>query len=178
MVNPRTQNRIRKSIQEELVKRLLIKYFKDKGFTESFDKMIFPPMMFDMPYMIPELLNSVEIVPFVEKMDPITNVVTMGWNLFVLGTNRMNLGTSTHPNLMEFRRSLMGQQGQKLPSEMKKTPKAIIEFVMDIVGRNKSAITEFPPNTRLPTVDNMLPSVGPKIGPSMSGGWYEKNRPV
>jgi hypothetical protein len=178
----KVKNNIKRAIQEEIVKRLLVKYFTEKGFKESFEAPIYPPMIYDLPYVIPELMNSVEIVPFVEQIDPITNVVTMGWNLFVLGTNRMNLGSSTHNNLMEFRRSLMGQQNNpNMPSEMRKTPKAILEFVMGIIGRNKGAILEMPPGVKMPAFTSFMPPMGanrPKIGPTMSGGWYERNRPV
>jgi hypothetical protein len=166
---------------EELVKRLLIRFFKDKGFSEPFDNPVYPPIMFDVPFRIPELITSVEIVPYVDRMDPITNVVTIGWNLFVLGTNRMDLGTSTHPNLMEFRRSLMGFHNPNLPSEMKKTPRDIIDFIMSIVSRNKGSILEMPPGVRIPAMAHFLPPLGlnkPMIGPTMSGSWYEKNRPV
>lgn len=177
----KTKNKIKRAVQEELVKRLLVKYFSEKGFNESFESPIYPPTVFDLPYRVPELMNSVEIVPYVEKLDPVTNVVTMGWNLFVLGTNRVHLGTTTHANLMEFRRSLMGQANPNMPSEPRKTPKELIGFIMSTVGRNKGTLLELPPGARLPPFSTYLPSMGanrPRIGPTMSGGWYERNRPV
>ena len=174
-MNAKGKNKIKRALQEELVKRLLIKYFKDKGMEEN---LIYPPAVFDLPYHIPELLNSLEVVPFVEQMDPLTNIVTIGWNLFVLGTNRMYMGSSTHANLMEFKRSVMGNVQGNAPSDRKKTPAQIVEFIMDIVGRNKNAMLEIPAGARMPTMSQVMPGHGPKLGPSMSGSFYEKNRPV
>ena len=179
-MNTKTKNQLKRLLQEELIKRLLVKYFKEKGFDESFNQMVYPPLIFDMPFRILELMSCVEVVPYVDKMDPITNAVTMGWNLFVLGTNRVYLGTTTHPNLMEFRRSLMGQHNTKYPADSKKTPKEIIEFIMAIIGRNKDAIMEIPPGARLPQMSQYMP-MGvnrPRIGPTAAGSFYEKNRPV
>jgi hypothetical protein len=175
-MNVKVKNRLKKALQEELVKRLLIKYFKEKSIDES---PIYPPTVFDLPYRIPELLSAVEIVPFVESMDPMTNVVTIGWNLFVLGTNRMFLGTSTHTNLMEFRRSITGPvQNTNMPSNRKKTAAQVTEFIMTIVGRNKDALLELPPGANIPLFSQMMSPDRAKIGPSMSGSFYEKNRPV
>ena len=174
-MNSRVRNRLRRALQEELVRRLLIKYFKDKGIMES---AIYPPAIFDLPYKVPELLNSVEIVPYIEKMDTITNVVTVGWNLFVLGTNRIHLGSSTHANLVEFKRSLMGNVSNDLPGERKKTANQIVEFIMDIVGKNKDVLLEVPQGVRLPLQSGPLTNLQPRFGATMSGGFYEKNKPV
>jgi len=178
-MNARVKNRLKRALQEELVKRLLVKYFKEKGLEES---LIYPPAIFDLPYRVPELLNSVEIVPFVESLDPTTNVVTIGWNLFVLGTNRVHLGTSTHTNLMEFKRSLLASgQGTGMPSSRKKTARQLIEFIMNTVGRNHNALLELPPGARLPAFSQLVPQLGsqmPRLGATMAGGFYEKNRPV
>lgn len=178
-MNARTKNKLKRALQEELVKRLLVKYFKDKGLSES---LVYPPAIYDLPYRVPELLSSVEVVPFVESMDQVTNVVTIGWNLFVLGTNRVHLGSSTHTNLMEFKRSLLSSgDGRGMPSSKKKTAKQLIEFIMNIVGRNKNAILELPPGAKLPTFSQVVSQFGsrtPRLGATMSGGFYEKNRPV
>jgi hypothetical protein len=178
IMNLKIKNRLKRALQEELIKRLLIKYFDDKGAKES---LVYPPMVYDLPGRVPELLQSVEIVPFAESIDPVTNIVKVGWNLFVLGTNRMSLGTSTHTNFMELQRSILGgTQNTSMPSERKKTPKQIVEFVMNVIGRNKDAILEIPPGARMPAISQFLPldANKMKIGPTMSGGFYEKNRPV
>jgi len=175
-LNVKVKNRLKKALQEELVKRLLIKYFKEKSLDET---PIYPPSIFDLPFRIPELLSAVEVVPFVEQMDPMTNVVTIGWNLFVLGTNRMFLGTSTHTNLMEFRRSISGPvQSTNMPSSRKKTAADVTEFIMTMVGRNKGALLELPPGASIPLFSQMMSPDRAKIGPTMSGSFYEKNRPV
>jgi hypothetical protein len=177
-MNAKLKNKIKRALNEELVKRLLIKYFKDKGIEES---LVYPPAVFDLPYRIPELLNSVEVVPFVEQLDPMTNIVTVGWNLFVLGTNRMYMGSSTHANLMEFRRSVMGNVQANISRERKKSAAQVVEFIMNIVGRNKDALMDVPPGAQMPTVSQLMPSMAgrkPKLGPTMSGSFYEKNRPV
>jgi hypothetical protein len=178
-MNARVKNRLKRALQEELVKRLLVKYFKDKGVEET---LIYPPVIFDLPYRVPELMNSVEVVPFVETIDPTTNVVTIGWNLFVLGTNRVSLGHSTHTNLMEFKRSLLASgDGKGMPSSRKKTARDLIEFIMETVGRNENALLELPPGARLPAFSQLVPQLGsqaPRLGATMAGGFYEKNRPT
>jgi hypothetical protein len=178
-MNVRVKNRLKRALQEELVKRLLVRYFSDKGLLES---LIYPPAIYDMPYRVPELLNSVELVPFVDRMDPVTNVVTVGWNMFVLGTNRMNLGSSTHANLMEFKRSLLSSSmGVGMPSDKKKTAANIVEFIMNVVGRNENVMLELPPGARLPAFSQLMPPIGspmPRLGATMAGSFYQANRPV
>ena len=170
-MNAKIKNKLKRALQEELVKRLLVKYFKDKGLSET---LLYPPAIYDLPYRVPELLNSVEIVPYVENLDPTTSVVTVGWNLFTLGIHRVALGTSTHANLMEFKRSLLSSgEGTGMPSSRKKTARQLIEFVMNILGRNKNALLELPPGAKLPAFSQI-----PQLGATMSGGFYEKNRPV
>lgn len=180
-MDPKLRNNIKKAIEEELIHRLLIKYFKEKGFSESFDSPVYPPSIYDLPYRIPELISAVEVVPFVDKMDPITGSVSVGWNLFVAGINRMHLGTSVHANLVEFRNSLMNNNPVKKPSgDLKKTPSSIIEFITGIVKRNRDIITDVPQSANMPQITSILQPMGlnkPRVGPSMPGSWYEKNRP-
>lgn len=50
---------------------------------------------------IPQLIDKVEISPTVHFFDPRTNKCTIRWNLFVLGTNRMYLGDTSHNNIAD-----------------------------------------------------------------------------
>ena len=140
------QERIHAALSEELVRRLLIKYFKTKGFEESFDKKIYPPALQDFVAQVPQLFGKLEVVPSVEDIDPNTGVVRLNWNLFVLGNHRMWLGQSAHTSLAEVRTAV----GGPLASTTRMThatPKRIVEFIVKVLGKSKSGDISTTPRT-------------------------------
>jgi hypothetical protein len=163
---------VKRVFSDEYIKRNLIKYFSDKGF-DNFNRTIFPPMLQDLPYAVPELVNKVEIVPYVKETNPTTGQVTMGWNLFVFGINRMDLGDSLHNNMNDFQQAINGPTNQQYNAM--KSPKNIIDFIMKVLKTSKQGIVHPQVNQ---TLQPPRPVNRPKMGPSASGGYYEKNRPV
>ncbi len=148
MNNNELARQIHAAFNRELIRRNLIKYFMTKGFTESFNKKIYPPMIQDLIVQVPPLGGKVEIVPWVEEIDPITGVVKLGWNLFVLGNRRMYLGESIHTNLTEVRVAVTGPLNNNIPDGTTNiTPNKIINFVVNILGESRSGdITKTPKN--------------------------------
>lgn len=126
------------ALNKELLRRMLTKYFFDKGFKESINRRIYPPIIQDIVLKIPQISGKVEVVPYVEDIDPYSNLVTLGWNLFVLGTKRMYLGESTHTSLAEIKNNIAGPiWSEGINSIEYVTPKKVISFIVEILGESK-----------------------------------------
>jgi hypothetical protein len=162
-------DRIRQGLNREFVLRSLIRYFFEKGFGESFDAHIYPPSIQDIGTKVPHFEDVIEVVPHVDGIYAGQGIVRLGWNLFVLGTRRMYLGKTTHKNLTELKHASV-PAGQVLESTA--TPRAIVKFVLSAISDDKAFVQ--PVSTGIPAV----PSSRPRIGPTWSGGYYEKRRPV
>lgn len=175
MTSPNLINSLRTALVKEVVRRSLNKYFSAKGFAESFDRPIYPALILDLPKTIPELHNKVEILPSSDSIDPTTGIVKLRWDLFVLGTNRMCLGTSSHTSLSEIERAMHGDVEKLTPmAESRRTPSEIIKFIIDILSTSKTGFEQVPHNI-IPFMTPSLPINKPSIGPSNSGTNYEKS---
>ena len=100
----------------EVVRRLLVKYFIEKGFMESFDRHLYPALLQDLILQIPQLTTKIEIVPFAEEVDTFQGKAILGWNIFVLGNQRMYLGQTFHNDLRGLARQL--QTGMIIPERI------------------------------------------------------------
>lgn len=171
MANEYIADRLRAALNEELIRRLLIRYFSNKGF-ENFNKKLYPPLMQDIAIQIPQLLGKLEISPYAEDIDPNTGVFKLGWNLYVQGVHRMFLGYSTHTNLSEVRTSVQGPLAA-LGRGSHATPKRVVEFVTKILGKSKGGdIAAMPKNL------SIRPGMLPLGSGDMSGYFRTTNRPV
>lgn len=168
-------DKVRHALNSEFIKRSLTKYFVNKGY-QDFKTLVYSPMLQDMPKAIPELAHKVEVVPFVKEVMPATGQVTIGWNLFVLGVNRMELGDSTHANMSDLQRAIYGPQPQSIATNMK-SPEDIIEFVLKVMSSSKDGMIQPSPAGYINGPDNTNVN-RPKLGPTQSGGYYEKNKPA
>lgn len=158
----------------EYLKRTMIKYFTEKGF-DNFNRTVYAPILQDMPYLVPELLNKVEVVPYVKETNPATGQFLIGWNLFVLGMNRMDLGDSYHNTMNDLKQAVNGPPQGVNNYNALKSPKDIIDFVMMVLENSKGGSIQLQPDA----VSSPLPPMNrPKVGPTGSGGYYEKNRPA
>jgi len=95
-----TKTRLVNLVNLEYVRRLLIKYFSDKGY-KNFKLSPYPPSLTDLTESIPQLRPIIEIKNFVEDIDMVNSNIKMGWNLFILGNKRVFLGYTTHKNLSD-----------------------------------------------------------------------------
>jgi len=155
-------------------------YFRLKGYGD-FEEYVYPPSLNDLPSMIPEMRTKVEITPFSERIDPTTGLVEIGWNLFVLGTNRMFLGYSYHDSAQDLQRSF-DITANSLPHESKRKAADIVDFIIETLAKNKDGLID--PNVvgRAPNimknVDGYQNSMLQQGLPSGTSFGYEKTRPV
>ena len=136
----------------EVVRRLLIKYFVDKGFVESFDRQMYPGLIQDLPMVIPTLSNKIEIVPYAEEIDTSLGKAVIGWNMFILGNQRMYLGETHHNNLQDLARQIQAgmimPQGMTATARRQTTPRRIVSFVTRVLGDHQAGYVDLAPGTR------------------------------
>lgn len=172
-------SRIKRQLQKELIKRQLIEFFLSKGY-DNFGLPLYPPTCYDLPVKVPHLYTRCEIVPTVEETDTTLGTVKLNWKLFVLGTNRLDLGMTTHTGQTDIVRAVMGEPNLELPTEYKTTPEDVCEFILKILENSRSGFVELPPNFQVPpgalTLPLMSQSRSPRLNPSASGAFYSRSR--
>jgi len=130
-------NKIKHISNNEVIKRLLIKYFIDKGFN-SFNSQMHPALLQDLPYTIPILFNKLEVTPHVYDIDQAIGKATISWNLFVLGSHRMYLGDTFHNNLVDLARQIRSKNlinCENSHARKQTTPKNVIVFILRILSK-------------------------------------------
>ena len=149
-------DRIKHLLNTDVVRRKLIKYFISKGFNDSFDRLVYPPLLQDLP-LDPEvcLLNKVEVVPYAAEIDTSLGRAVLGWNLYVLGNKRMFLGETFHNNLNDLARQIKsgiitksanGFAGARRQSTVYK----IINFITKVLTDHDSGYVVLDPPSRIP----------------------------
>lgn len=152
-INSYDIDQIKHLANTEVVRRLLVKYFIDKGFTESFDRQMYPALMQDLPMVIPALSNKLEIVPHAREIDQALGRATIGWNLFALGNQRMYLGETFHNSLTDLARQIRSglikvpEQGFN-SAKRQTTPRRVISFVSRVLGDHEAGYVDLSPSTR------------------------------
>lgn len=149
-----TVDKLKHISNNEVVRRLLIKYFIDKGFDKSFDRQMYPSTIQDLPMIIPSLCGKVEIVPHAREIDSSNNKGVLSWNCFVLGSHRMYLGDTYHNDLRDLARQIrMGTIkapdgiGVSATARRQTTPKRVIVFITRVLGDNESGYVDLNPTT-------------------------------
>jgi len=128
--------RLGRILSTEFCRRLLIRYFSLKGF-ENFDAKVFPPLVQDLPQLVPELAARVEVEPFVLDVDPGSGLHRLGWNLFVLGNRRLYLGESSHFSMAELASGSSGPQ-ELLARSSWSSPRRVVKFVTSVLGNSQA----------------------------------------
>lgn len=137
----------------EAVKRLLIRYFMEKGFDNFSHQRVYPALLNDLPYVIPVLGSKVEVVPYAKDIDNVLGKATLGWNLFVLGDFRMSLGTTMHRDLMDLSRQIRSGT-YSIPSQPSQhccnacVPKQIITFIVRVLSEHEDGYVDLVPSAR------------------------------
>jgi hypothetical protein len=142
--------RIRHSTNTDVIRKLLIKYFIDKGYENTFETQVYPQILQDLTSVIPVLTSKIEIVPHCVEIDTALGRAVLGWNLFVLGDHRMYLGETYHNNLHDLARQIKQgmmnntseTQGQ---STRTTTPRKIVTFICRVLDNNKSGYIDLSP---------------------------------
>lgn len=176
-MNTLLANRIKRKLQRELLKRKLTEFFVHKGY-DNFDSPLYPPSAYDAPIKIPELFNRCEVVPIVEETDTTLGTVKITWNLFVLGTQRMSLGSTTHSSQSDIVQAIVGDPNTQLPSNFTTTPAKVIDFILKVLDNSKAGYVELPDNFQIPpgalTAPLSSTAKSPRLNPSASGSFYSR----
>lgn len=180
-MNPLLARRIQRKLQRELVKRELNKYFAAKGYMDNMQRPLYPPLVIDLPIVVKQLFIRCEVVPYCESVDVSTGIHKIGWNLFVLGTNRLNLGYTSHTSSTDIIRATRGEANNHFPAEMSTTPDDVISFILNILDNSKVGYVELPSNWQIPMGAMARSMFGngarsPRMGPSASGSFYSGPR--
>jgi len=132
-------DRIKHFANTNVINSLLVKYFKDKGFTESFDNQLYPAVLQDLSITIPSLYNKIEVVPSASDVDLSTDRAVLSWNLFALGNHRMYLGDTYHNGLHDLARQIRGgmvtiPEGNHGSARRQTTPRRVVSFIGRVLG--------------------------------------------
>lgn len=134
------------ALNVEVVRRLLIKYFMEKGFTDSFDRQMCPSLLQDLPLAISVIANKIEIIPHAVDVDTVTGKAVVGWNLFVLGLHRMYLGETYHMDLQDLARQLRaGYINDTGNARRQTTPRRVITFITRVLGDHEAGYVDLRP---------------------------------
>jgi len=176
-VNTILSNRIKRKLQRELVKRKLTEFFVLKGY-DNFDAPLYPPSAYDIPVRVPELFNKCEVVPIVEETDTTMGTIKLTWNMFILGTQRINLGSTTHASQSDIVQAIVGEPNSQLPTDFATTPIRVIDFILKILDNSKTGYIELPDNFQIPPGALTAPLIGTakssRLNPSSSGSFYSR----
>lgn len=149
-----TIDRIKHVTNTDVIRRLLIKYFVDKGFGASFDRQLYPAIVQDLPYVIPMLSTKIEIVPYSKEIDTALSRAILGWNLFVLGNNRMYLGDTFHNNLHDLARQIKAGSirtpegvGTFATARRQTTPRKVILFITRVLSDHEAGYADLNPTS-------------------------------
>lgn len=165
------QKRITRAVGKEVITRALQNYFTAKGY-KPFSQLVYPPHIRDISAAIPEIYGKLELIPSPDSIDPTTGIAKLRWDLFVLGTNRMCLGQTTHSSLAE----LSGASNPNLNRcRLEHNAQQLIDFIVTILEQTEDGLDLAPPITNQTP---LIPTHRPRIGPSQGGDFYERNRLV
>lgn len=129
---------LRRVANLEKIRRVLISYFIKKVGKENMNRVVDPCILRDLTILIPPLYTKIEIVPHAEDMKLLEDQITIGWNLFVLGSQQMYLGRNFYSGIMHTVNQL--KNGSYMPStrptEYGVTPKNIISFILRVLEKH------------------------------------------
>lgn len=127
-------------ITREILLKQILEYFKKAVSCDNDDVLTYqigPLDVIDLPYEIAPLMNLVEIVPYIKGVNTVNGEVTVGWNFFVRGTHRLDLGATKFENIEKMMMALKDGQRTGYPSKTisKLRVKDIINFIIEIIKK-------------------------------------------
>lgn len=164
-----TAEKLKHLSNTEVVRRMLIKYFMDKGFTDSFDRHLYPAILQDLPMAIPQIANKIEIAPYAEEIDSQLGKAALGWNLFVLGNQRMYLGQTYYNDLQGLARQIQSgfiqvPEGGPANSRLQTTPRKVITFIARVLGSHDAGYTDLSVSQNAPQMAQPYQSKSSMMG--------------
>lgn len=166
-MDPKLLNNIRNILGISSIRKQLSEYLISKNIDSN--TLIYPPLIQDIGS-VSEISGRVELVPFMEELDPMSGFIKVGWNLFVLGTNRKFLGYTVHESLEDLKRSEPSKQSKE-HSLCYVSGGEILDFIIKTLQKyNENHISLGPIKTEAPqTYGSKMP---------VSNSYYEKNKAV
>lgn len=165
------KRRLEHRIGREVATKTLKEYMEQRGY-DNMNLLVYPPAVHDIA-MQPDTFKKVELIPFPEETDPTSNSVTVGWNLFVLGTNRLYLGSTTHNSLSDLQGGGITEGAEV---NLEKTAGEVIDFIVRTLDTHRDGFRRYSMDAG--SAQPGVPMNKPRIGPSASGGYYERNKIV
>jgi hypothetical protein len=101
-----------------------------------------------------------------EEVNPTTNWVKVGWNMFVLGTNRIFLGYTMHESLAHMEKAPVNEDSMKT-STGRSTAGEVSRFIIESVLRHEVDL--------YPLEQYGAPAVNAAKMPT-TGAFYERNK--
>lgn len=166
-MDPKLLNNIRNILGISSIRKQLSEYLTSKDINPN--TLVYPPLIQDIGS-VPEISDRIELVPFMEELDPMSGFIKVGWNLFVLGTNRKFLGYTVHESLEDLKRSEPSKQSRE-HSLCYASGNEVLNFIIKTLQKyNKNHISLGPIKTEAPqTYSSKMP---------VSNSYYEKNKAV
>ncbi|CAK0748148.1 hypothetical protein CCP1ISM_20009 [Azospirillaceae bacterium] len=144
-MNKRIKDDITRVLQKEYLRRSLIEYFKNKGYTKTFEICPYPPSLQDMNEQA-FASKAIEVAYNIEDIDLIDNAVKISWNIFVLGNKRIFLGYTNHQNFSDIQNNRNIIADFNGPINIDKIINTIVEFLGNsttIYDINKKTMKKF-----------------------------------
>lgn len=180
-MDARSIDKIKHIVNTEVVRRMLIQYFQLKGFGESFERLMYPSIIQDLPLAIPMLGSKIEVVPFASEIDPALGKAVIGWNMFVLGNHRMYLGETYHNNLLDLARQIKSgmikpPEGTYSTARRQTTPKRVVSFITRILENCKAGYVDINPMTRpARPIEEPFRARGAMMGMGSGQGYFQRS---
>ncbi len=151
-MNQQEMDNVKRAMNANVVRRLMIRYFVEKGFSNSFDRALHPTLLQDLTMRCQPLASKVEVVPHAVEVNPSLGRATLGWNLFVLGNHRMYLGETIHSDLIGLAQQLRAGATAVRPTlstcRRQSTPRRVVNFVVRVLGEHDSGYVDLTPSVR------------------------------
>lgn len=144
-MNKRVKDDMVRVLQKEYLRRSLIEYFKNKGYTKTFDICAYPPSLQDLNEQT-FANKTIEVVYNIEDIDLVDNSVKVSWNIFVLGNKRIFLGYTNHQTFSDIKNNKNSTAEFNGPSSISKVIDTIVEFLGNstaIYDINKKKVKRF-----------------------------------
>lgn len=166
-MDPKLINNIRSILDIMSIKKQLTEYLTSKGIDPG--TTVYPPLLQDIQS-IGDVSNRIELIPFMEEIDPASGYIRVGWNLFVLGTNKKFLGYTNHKSLNDLNQ-LEPTEQSKQESLCYTVGKDIIDFIIGTLQKYDDDYTSLgPTNSDAPqTYASKMP---------VSNAYYQKNKSI
>lgn len=168
------RHKIKRALNQKIVLLALTKYFYDKGYS-SLDRPIDPIIIQDLPIMVTGLDTKVEVIPHIVEVDPTISRAVVGWNMFVLGNQRIFLGETIHNSIAELAKQVYSNSTVMSANDHQRctTARRIISFIGRVLGASEAGYVDLVKRQRA----SYMPKVGliSAMANNQTGRAYQKS---